>query len=157
MWKRDNSSKGTFPHEHHHGQQSRVYNKGLIGDHWTFIGSYHLIDQAKEGGGKAGQGVDGWKNCSAKWLLSKETRHIPGALVCHSACASAQLDFSICTRNQRWRPRTECSIRWDERVELGGRWCWSANKHQVTPQRSSAIPTWGWLSMYIWIHIGVYR
>lgn len=23
--------------------------KGLIGDHWTFIGSYHLIEQAKGG------------------------------------------------------------------------------------------------------------
>lgn len=31
--------------------------KGLIGDHWTFIGSYHLIEQASGGcGAIAGRG-----------------------------------------------------------------------------------------------------
>uniref|UniRef100_A0A668S323 Longin domain-containing protein n=1 Tax=Oreochromis aureus TaxID=47969 RepID=A0A668S323_OREAU len=32
--------------EHHHRRQYRVHVKGLIGDHRTFIGSYHLIERA---------------------------------------------------------------------------------------------------------------
>lgn len=42
----------------------RVHLKGLIGDHWTFIGSYHLIELAtgrgaQEGRGGARGGVNG--------------------------------------------------------------------------------------------------
>ncbi|XP_039890722.1 vesicle-trafficking protein SEC22a isoform X2 [Simochromis diagramma] len=35
-----------YQDEHHHRRQYRVHVKGLIGDHRTFIGSYHLIEQA---------------------------------------------------------------------------------------------------------------
>lgn len=41
------SQKSTSPQDkHHQHQQKSVCDKGLIGDHWTFIGSYHLIEQA---------------------------------------------------------------------------------------------------------------
>lgn len=59
--------------EHHHGSRSRVRIKGLIGEHWTFIVSYHLTEQtirACRWSGERGGRVDGWKHWSAKWRMS---------------------------------------------------------------------------------------
>ncbi|KAG7240331.1 hypothetical protein INR49_026902 [Caranx melampygus] len=43
-------------HHRRHLTQSS-YLKGLIGDHWTFIGSYHLIEQVRGRCGAVQEGV----------------------------------------------------------------------------------------------------
>lgn len=185
MWKENGRWKGTFPHElicpqdeHLHHCQNRVHIKGLIGDHWTFIGRTIWLSKQK-------WVVDSGKHCSAKWLFGHQKLMHFHPPVCHSKRALAWFDtffpwdWNTSTkgnhhqRHQIKKRRASCRsnmLNFAEKSKTKkkkegirecrsaeAKWHISCGYDQATSVSTTEIPTWELYSMYIWIHTGVYR
>lgn len=169
--------KGTFPHglvcpcpqdEYHHHRQYRVHIKGLIGDHCTFIRSYHLIEQAK-------RGRCGWtaESTEVRKDWSIPTPVLPSVIqraYSSNTFFSKWVSSTVVKRNHQGshlisKRLTSCrsklfnSARRARKLGVQRLICWGEIVHQLwryakTRELKSQRE---WYSMHFWIHIGVYR